>query len=152
MSNSGLIGRCGLYCGACIIYGVSHNDEPAFAKRRKGIAEYFDCEAGKIACEGCGALGENCWSNDCPLVLCLNEKGFKYCDECTDIDACEKFGGIDERYGGLKESMTRRREVGDKQWLAEKRVERTCKKCGGVIYYYDEEVCVKCAHEIHPGK
>ncbi|MCP4231102.1 MAG: DUF3795 domain-containing protein [bacterium] len=147
MIDKGLIGRCGLYCGACMIYGVSHRNEPVFAERRRGIAEYFDCGVDEITCEGCGALGEKCWSNDCKLAFCLNEKGYKYCDECADIDSCDKFGGINERYGGLKESMARRREVGDEQWLDEKRVERTCTECDGIIYYYDEEVCVKCAHE-----
>ena len=130
MTKNGLIGRCGLYCGACIIYGVSHNDEPAFVKRRKGIAEYFDCGASEITCEGCRQMTEHCWSKQCSVLLCLEERGYRCCDECTDIDSCDKFGGINERYGNLKESMARIREIGDEKWLAEKRGERTCPECG----------------------
>jgi hypothetical protein len=77
-------------------------------------------------------------------MLCLEERGYRYCDECADIEECDKFGGINERYGGLVWSMARLREVGEDQWLAEKRKERTCPGCGGILYYYDDEVCPVC--------
>ena len=77
-------------------------------------------------------------------MLCLDDRGYRYCDKCPDIANCEKFGGVNERYGGLGESMARLHDVGDERWLAEKREERTCPECGGILYYFDSNTYLVC--------
>lgn len=144
-SQIGLIGRCGLYCGACIIYGVSHRTEEVFGQRLSKMAERFGCRTDQVACEGCQQLTDTCWGTDCELLKCLNARGHRYCDECAEIDDCDKFAELDGRYGGLKDSMARLRESGTEGWLAEKRDEMNCPGCGGVVYYGDGGICLICS-------
>lgn len=49
MVNRNLVGRCGLYCGACIIYRAGKDSE----RLRRIIAEQKNCEPEDIRCEGC---------------------------------------------------------------------------------------------------
>ncbi len=141
----GLIGRCGLYCEACIIYGVSNRPEEVFRRTRAKMAEHFDCKPEQVACEGCRQLTDTCWGTDCEVLKCLNARGFGYCGECPDVDDCDKFGDLETRYGGLEASMARLRAVGPEPWLAERREKMTCPGCGGVLYYVDVGVCPVCA-------
>ncbi|MCP4230350.1 MAG: DUF3795 domain-containing protein [bacterium] len=126
------------------MYGVSHREEAAFAEIRAKIAKDVGCAISAVTCEGCQQMTERCWSNECKVMLCLEERGYRYCDKCTDIGECGKFGDLNERYGGLQESMSRLRDVGDEHWLAEKRKERTCPQCGGILYYFDGNTCLVC--------
>ncbi|NIU39053.1 DUF3795 domain-containing protein, partial [Candidatus Bathyarchaeota archaeon] len=74
-----LIGRCGLYCGACGIYRA-YRDGGAYRER---LASAFKCPPQKVRCQGCQALTPECWGNDCKIVKCLNVKGLQFCYECS---------------------------------------------------------------------
>jgi hypothetical protein len=146
-NRKGLIGRCGLYCEACLIYGVSHRTEEVFARKRLGMAEHFDCKPEQVACEGCQQLTDSCWGAYCEIPKCLDARGYVYCDECDDIDGCERFGELDGRYGGLKDSMARLREVGPDAWLAEQIEKMSCPECGGVLYHGFTDKCPICSEK-----
>ncbi|UCE26651.1 MAG: DUF3795 domain-containing protein [Candidatus Coatesbacteria bacterium] len=143
-SEKGLIGRCGIYCEACLIYGVSHHTEDVFVEKRRNMAEHFDCKPEQVACGGCQQLTDSSWGSACEILKCLNARGYGYCDECDGINECEKFAELDGRYGELKDSMARLREVGPDSWLAEQRDAMTCPGCGGALYYGFDGKCVVC--------
>ena len=145
--RNGLIGRCGLYCEACLIYGVSHRTEDVFTEKRRKMAEHFGCKPEQVACEGCRQLTDSCWGIHCEILKCLDNRGYVYCDECDGMAGCDEFNELDERYGGgtLKKSMARLREVGPDSWLAEQHDAMTCPSCGGAIYYGFDGKCVVCS-------
>jgi len=66
MTNEDLVGRCGLYCGACSIYRA-YKDNGEYLKR---IATRFKCSPEKVRCEGCQILTPEFWGNDCKIVQC----------------------------------------------------------------------------------
>lgn len=138
----GLAGRCGLFCGSCGIYAVSH--EPGLDERRQRMAAYFKCPPADVACEGCQNVTPRCWGNDCEILKCLDGRGLVYCDECADIGGCELYANLDGRYKGIpRRNLTRRRELGDAAWLAEQRAARACNRCGRPVLYGDDE-CAYC--------
>jgi len=96
MLESSLIGRCGLYCGACSIYRA-YKDDGEYLKR---VAAYFKCPPEKVRCEGCQALTPECWGNDCKIVQCTKAKGVSFCYECPQFDdrSCEEFEDLAKRY------------------------------------------------------
>jgi len=93
------VGRCGLYCGACVIYRA-YKDGGDYLRR---VAEHFKIPPEKVRCEGCQVLTPSCWGYDCKIVQCLNAKGLDYCFECPEYEAesCEKFEKLAKAY--LKE-------------------------------------------------
>jgi hypothetical protein len=138
----GLVGRCGLFCGSCDIYAVSH--VPALDERRQRMAACFKRPPADVACEGCQNVTPQCWGNDCKILKCLGGRDLAYCDECTDMAECKLYADLDGRYKGItRRNLTRRRELGDAAWLAEQRTERACSRCGRPLIYGDDE-CAYC--------
>ena len=97
--DKNLIGRCGLFCGACGIYRAYRDG----GEYRQRLADFFKCSQEKVRCEGCQALTQECWGNGCKIVRCLNGKGLRFCYECSDFEnhSCEMFEKFSNRY--LKE-------------------------------------------------
>jgi len=91
-----LVGRCGLYCGACGIYRAYKDD----GELLKNILRCFKCPPEKVRCEGCMALTSQCWGNDCGIVQCLKIKGLDFCYECREYESmsCEKFEKLAKSY------------------------------------------------------
>jgi hypothetical protein len=96
IGKKALIGRCGLYCGACVIYRAERDDP----ELRKRIAKNVDCPPEKVRCRGCGALTPDCWGYECRIVICLNERQYRYCYECLEYEdkSCEKFESLSKGY------------------------------------------------------
>jgi hypothetical protein len=133
MSKMALVGKCGLYCGACDIYRAQRDDQ----EWRRRMAEFFKCAPEKVACEGCGALTPTCWSFDCEMVKCLKDKGYDFCYQCKDFDekTCEKFEEIWNRYlketgFDLRQSLLEIKRGNTVKWLEECERRYTCPHCG----------------------
>jgi hypothetical protein len=133
MVDRNLVGRCGLYCGACVIYRAYRDG----GEYRQRLASAFECPPEKVRCEGCQALTQECWGNDCKIVKCLNVKGLQFCYECPDYErhTCEKFEKFSEDY--LKEddvdlrANLARIKAGDvDEWLKESKERFRCSYCG----------------------
>lgn len=133
MNAKALVGRCGLYCGACVIYRAER-DDPAWRRR---LGEQFRCPPEKVRCEGCGALTPDCWGNDCELVRCMNEKGYVFCYECPDYDtkSCDKYEQLWRRYSeedgvDLRRNLAVIKKGKVEEWLGECKSRFTCPHCG----------------------
>ncbi|MEW6684683.1 MAG: GNAT family N-acetyltransferase [Candidatus Edwardsbacteria bacterium] len=134
-----LVGRCGLYCGACEIYRAYKDSE----KLREEIASKHHCLPEEVRCEGCQTLEISGWAYDkewgknCKIAKCLNSKNLKYCYECAGYDYCKTFGdfaniclklGVDLRKN-LK--MIKKGKVD--RWLEEQEKKWRCAECGKPI-------------------
>lgn len=109
-----IVGHCGLYCGACGLYqgklkqavenlekAVSTYDfekialeltnwEPAFQQYREfaKVLEGFDKIFGIFGnCPGCVAGGGD---PTCSIRGCCEQKAYVTCEECIEMDTCEK--------------------------------------------------------------
>jgi hypothetical protein len=133
MNKRELVGRCGLYCGACVIYRAERDEQ----KWRKQLAERWDCPEEKIRCNGCGALTPNCWGRECKFIKCLKEKGYKFCCECPNYESktCEIFEKFSKRYleengVDLRKNLAMITAGKVDEWLTTSEKLFTCTFCG----------------------
>jgi hypothetical protein len=82
--NRNLIGRCGLYCGSCIIYRAYKDSK----QLQRKVAERQNCKPSDIRCEGCQTVLRDGWETDvswgknCSIIKCLDSKELHFCFEC----------------------------------------------------------------------
>ena len=140
-----LIGRCGLYCGACPIYLGARGDDDA----RKYVLEVWELPEDAIACNGCHAATPESGDSKCELVPCMDGKGHEYCSECAEYaeGSCDKFAksealcksiGID-----LRSDLERLQAVGGEAWLAEQEGRWSCPQCGS-RHFWQAQICSGC--------
>lgn len=133
MVDRSLVGRCGLYCGACSIYRA-YKDNGEYLKR---LAEHFKCALEKVRCEGCMNLTPKCWGYECKIVNCLKEKNLQFCYQCSEWESgrCEKFEGLAKPYleedgVDLRANLERIRKGEVEEWLRESEERYRCPSCG----------------------
>ena len=73
--SKNLVGRCGLYCGFCLIYRAGKDSE----KLRKSVARRSKCKPEDIRCEGCQTVLVDGWDNarwgkNCKIIKCQEAK------------------------------------------------------------------------------
>jgi len=138
--NKNLVGRCGLYCGACIIYRAYKDSE----KLRRIVAEKENCRHEQIRCEGCQTVLANGWDvegqewgKNCRIVMCLEAKRMDFCYECDEYPNCKKFHLIADscsKYGeNLIENLNKIKAGRAEEWLEEEERKWRCQKCGKPI-------------------
>ena len=131
MAETDLVGRCGLYCGACNIYRA-YKDDGQYLNR---VAEHFKCAPEKVRCEGCQVLTSECWGNGCKIVQCLNSKGFNFCYECPQFSDkfCEKFEKLAKGYlednVDIRANLARIKSEQTAAWLKESKERFKCPSC-----------------------
>ncbi len=133
MTDKNLVGRCGIYCGACTIYRAER-DDPEWRKR---IADRYKIPPEKVRCQGCDALTPECWGNDCKFVKCLNGKGYQFCYECPEYEkgSCQIYEEFSKNYLGedgvdLRENLAMIKSGKIDEWLKLSKEFYTCKFCG----------------------
>lgn len=152
--NRNLVGRCGLYCGSCIIYRA-YKDSGEFRRR---IAERENCKPEEIRCEGCQTVLTNGWNiereewgRNCKIVKCLESRGLDFCYECNIYPQCGKFREISEsclKHGeDLTENLNRIKAGKVEEWLEEEDKKWRCRKCGKPITMHLTE-CHWCGTEL----
>ena len=149
-SDNALIGRCGLYCGACPIYLSDSLSEELKHK----VSEEWGVDLDKSGCKGCNDLTPECVGSKCKIVVCLNSKNISSCFDCDryQLENCERFektyhmclesSGID-----LRQSLERLNAGGTDQWLEKNRQMWVCKSCGTKISW-DCSTCDKCGEPL----
>lgn len=133
MSNANLAGRCGLYCGSCIIYRAERDSQPL----REEIARENGCEPEDVHCNGCQSVlidgwdSDDVWGKNCEIVRCLESKKMRSCHKCGV--KCHSFQGWYEhmlKYGeNLKQNLKRINDGDPDAWLEEEEKKWSCKKC-----------------------
>ncbi len=143
MADLSLVGRCGLYCGACGIYRA-YRDGGTYLEK---VAESFECSPDLVRCEGCHDLTDDCWGNDCRIVKCLRNKRLGSCHECEGIDGCDKFKDLYQGYleigVDLRKNLNRIRSGDIEAWLQEQDKRWRCETCGKKVSCHMEE-CHQC--------
>lgn len=145
-----LTGKCGLYCGACVIYRAE-KDNP---EKREMIAKKVNCAVEQVRCMGCGALTPECWCYGCKLLACLKTKGYDFCYQCPEFEnhSCEKYNDLAAAY--LEDGEDIRANLAIikagflKEWLAEQDKKYRCKNCNHPISVSDQ-TCPVCKHQIN---
>ena len=147
MVNKNLVGRCGLYCGACGIYRAYKDD----GELLENLAKSFKCPPEKVRCEGCMALTSECWGYDCKIVECLRAKGLDFCYQCSEYEkgSCEKFEKLAKSYledcgVDLRANLERIRKGEIEEWLLESQEKYKCPSCGKPLPVYGTRG--KCYH------
>jgi hypothetical protein len=149
MNEKSLVGKCGLYCGACGIYRAQRDSE----EWRNRIASNYNCMLEQVCCNGCGDLTSECWGDGCKIVLCTRAKGVSHCFECPEYESgsCEKFEDLSRSYleagVDLRDNLVRIKEGKTEEWLEESRKKFTCKSCGSPIAVWNKK-CHHCGDEI----
>jgi len=149
MNMRSLIGKCGLYCGACVIYRAERDNQ----EWRSRIADSYNCRTDQVRCNGCGDLTSECWGNGCRIVLCTQARGVNYCFECQEYnkDTCDKFNDLYNDYlqtgVDLKENLSQIKEGRIEEWLNDSKKKFTCKACGNPLAVWTDN-CHHCGAEI----
>jgi len=144
--NQNLVGRCGLYCGACAIHRA-YKDDGEYLKQR---AERFKCPPEKVRCEGCMALTPQCWGNGCKIVQCLNGKNLQFCYECDEFErrTCEKYEKLAKDYlesgEDMRANLARIKRGETEEWLRESEQKYKCPECRKPLSVYETKG--KCHH------
>ena len=145
MAKMDVVGRCGIYCGACPIYRGTRGDKQAQAFAR----DVWKTPPNRMTCDGCHNLGPESHGVDCPRRVCLNNKGLEYCSACAHYEdcTCEKFEEFERYFKKRGESLRRnlsRINSGDVDtWLIEQAAKWKCLFCGAPTFW-DEKRCPGC--------
>lgn len=149
-----LVGRCGLYCGACPIYRAFKDSE----KLRQKIAVEENRSPEEIRCEGCqtvltkGWNSRESWGRNCGIVKCLQSKKLNFCYECDVYPNCQKFRRVadfsSERDENLVDNLDKIRQGKVEEWLKEEDKKWKCDKCHRPVSMYLEE-CHWCGAKIN---
>jgi hypothetical protein len=150
MVDESLVGKCGLYCGACSIFRAERDNQ----EWRERIAAKNNCSLEQVRCNGCGSLGSDCWGNECKIVLCTRDKGINFCFECQEYenDICNKLNNLANNYlengVNLRDNLKNIQDGRAEEWLEESRKKFTCKSCGNPIAVWNTN-CHHCGVEIY---
>ena len=153
MVNRNLVGRCGLYCGACGIYR-GYKDGGQYRQR---LADFFKCPPEKVRCEGCQVLTSECWGNDCKIVKCLNAKELQFCYECSEFEThtCERFEKFSKDYltddgVDLRANLAKIKTGKVDEWLRESEERFRCSHCGKPLPTSSfRKKCYHCGKGLH---
>jgi hypothetical protein len=150
MAASGMLSRCGIYCGACYVYRAMR-DGGEFLKdtaERQGVA------IDEVSCMGCMGPEEALWVNcaKCRVRGCLKEKGLGFCYQCREFQerSCVIYERLTEfcakRGEDTRGAMTEMEKDPD-AWLKAQDEKWRCGSCGGPYSWY-EETCHHCGSDL----
>ena len=152
--DKNLVGRCGLYCGSCLIYRAYKDSE----QLRQKIAKREKCKPEEIRCEGCQTvftngwdLKDEHWGKNCRIIKCLEAKGLNFCYECDTFPNCKKFRQIAnyclKRNEDLVENLNKIKVGKVQEWLEDEDLKWRCQECGKPIAIQLKE-CYWCGARI----
>ncbi len=143
MTDTSLIGRCGLYCGFCSIHRAYRDS----ARLRYEFAKLYGCSPEDIRCDGCQTVDgyswckEARWGKNCKMVRCLDSRGLTYCNECPEFKSCamfRDFAAENQRIGvDVRMNLAAIGNMMPEEWLSEQERIWRCKKCGKSVINSD---------------
>lgn len=153
MVDYALVGRCGIYCGAC---GAHRAYKDKRAKFFQQVVEAFEFPTEDVRCEGCHALTPKCAGFKCKVVQCLNSRGFEYCFECPayESQSCKKYDDMAKKCAeydvDLRANLDRIKSGDTEAWLKECEQKFRCPKCGKSlpVFGYKGTLCYHCGADL----
>lgn len=127
---------CGIFCGAC--------------------PTLLATKAGKVKedqqCYGCKSEKPTGFCSTCPIKACAISKGFKFCNECSELAACTYMERLvsDKQYPYgqcVLKNMEMIQKQGLSTWLAEQEKRWRCGNCGEPHSWYDK-TCPNCGSTV----
>jgi len=151
MVNQKLVGRCGMYCGACVIHRA-YRDSPSL---RVWLAEKHGCPPGDVVCDGCQAVHARGWAKDpqwgknCRILECLADHNIRFCHDCPERRSCKRWHDLAEYFEfldmDLAANLQRIRAGETREWLEEQDRKWRCVHCGARMPASQEiTLCLKC--------
>jgi len=141
-----LIGRCGIYCGACEIYRAYKDN----GKLLRAVAKKHNCLPGEVHCEGCRAVHiigwarVEGWGKDCEILKCLHRRKLESCDHCLEIAQCGRWNALAEEYQplgvDLRANMKMCNDGRVEEWLKQQEERWRCQKCNRPIVASPEDL------------
>lgn len=134
--NRNLVGRCGVYCGAC---EIRRGFEDA-GKLRLDVAQKHNCMPGDVRCNGCRSVHIIGWSRakdygkNCAILACLKTRGLETCGDCEKLSSCDRWRKLAEHcleigvY--LKANLQAIQQHGVDAWLQAQEERWQCQACG----------------------
>ena len=142
--NTELIGRCGLFCGACDNYLAFKPGKEKLLENEK-----FQNKENEY-CEGCNSEKVSAHCSICKMRLCAIDKNIISCGDCECFPCTEivKFKNEGDKFSGAKhrkyifDNINEYRKTGCLSWLANQDRKWTC-KCGTKFSFYERncQVC-----------
>lgn len=146
MTENRLDAYCGLYCGACISYQCTQNDDLATASAIYGRDEK------DLACDGCrtGRISVGC--GRCMIRPCAVARGHASCSACSQFPCGQlsQLMTLLPHLGEVVGNLEQIRVVGHEHWCAEQAKHWTCPSCGKTTWWY-ETTCRSCGAAVPAG-
>ena len=150
-TDTKLISKCGIYCGACYVYRAFKDG----GKMLDETAMKLSVPREKVKCKGCLGPAEDLWRNclTCHISTCLKEKGLGFCYECPAFEdtSCLKYErlrqGTLRRGENTKEALLRIKAGDAEGWLKEQDRKWRCPGCGNPVWW-EQKVCYGCGQSI----
>jgi hypothetical protein len=80
-----IIAYCGINCGECNIYLAPNNPQIAVKLVELFNGKWEKVKAEDFHCETCRKLVDKCWTEECWIRNCCQEKKLEYCFECEEF-------------------------------------------------------------------
>ncbi len=152
MSSRQLVGVCGIYCGACMIYRAYKDQDQALIQNLTNMGLSRE----NIQCEGCtsGLVSPSCVK--CNFRDCANGKGISSCSNCNEMpcQALRELSTERARKDNLPHLMlcpanlTTLKQEGVEHWLLQQNRRWSCKSCGKKLHWYSD-ACPNCKTKFH---
>jgi hypothetical protein len=154
--NSGdkekLVAICGMYCGACPSYIITHsNDEERQKALLKQLEQFLPkpmkLKAEDFVCDGCkgdGRIYPGCRS--CATRSCSDKKKVARCSDCPDFP-CSRITDSNKTgmacHGDVLHNLEQVRNIGINKWAKYEEERWQCPKCHSPISWIDTK-CLNC--------
>ena len=150
MSDGNVVGVCGIYCGACMIYRAYKDSD----QKLISYLEENGLSKEQIRCEGCVSETVSPTCAECQFRDCAKQRGFTFCFECKDVP-CSKITELAEKRSRADNlphltlcppNLQSLRHGGAQEWLRQQEDRWKCQKCGRKMHWYSEK-CPNCGAE-----
>ena len=139
-----LMGYCGLYCGGCLFYQKTQEEDPVIAK-----------DGSVRACDGCKSNRTTRWCTKCEIKACNRNKKTEICIDCKEYP-CKMIDdfindGRDKYHLEIPNDMEEIRRIGMTEWIKKKDNEYYCRTCNTRNNWLNSR-CQKCGTKLINGK
>jgi hypothetical protein len=147
MTGEYLVGVCGIYCGACLLYRAHKDSDEKLMQYLASIGLSRD----KVHCEGCVSGDVSVTCAECAYRDCAKQRGLTFCFECKDMP-CEKIVELAEKRSRSNNlphltlcptNLKTLRQIGVGEWLKQQESRWKCIQCGRKMHWYGES-CPDC--------